>query len=452
MKILFCSLILVGLAQVNVQCEEYQHFPFQRLGKELQIKDFLSLEVWRNQKNFIKLRLRPEKRAIGLIIDCVGTCLVGDGISKVAGKSSFHVHEGEEILTKDKSYLWFVLFDGTMVRLGENSSLTLVKHVQSAGKFYSIFRVAEGAVFVYPREISPSFYNIQDSSTLFLPLPDFQVSRTFLKYEVLSEQKQNVLTERQANYAVSLLQHKKTLYLHGVNNKKYKTILARDNAPTSEYVLVFPNATIHNPGLPMDTVYFPGKDTWFRIRPTFEGERDLNPVSIYLRTFSSSGLIKKNPGPRWWKIDYEGKKLSLKKADRDIYFYERYMNYFPSLLYARELMLNKMMERIERVSGLSEDIVFDLAKLIENIQAREQMVIKTYLKYFGKGHHPGLSYYNKWNFIYNQKYRDDYLNFSQQTLDKVLQKDLGDSSDAALKKTWIIKALIHDYRNKKNKR
>jgi hypothetical protein len=425
--------------------ESFQHFPFHRLGKEVDIKDFLSLDVWKNQKDFIQMMLRPEKKPIGVVLSCVYKCQVDDGIGKIPGRYLYLIYEGDEINTTDRSYAWVAMFDGTLVRIAEHTSITFLKVLQVESGPLSIYRLAKGNVFVYPREKQISFYNIRDSSTLFLPLSEYKVSQAYLYYELLSTT--NVkLNPKQLRYAMSLLQNKKTGVEFQLNNQRYSKIIPGFQELQPRIMVILPNTTIDSFGFALDIAYYPGQEAWVRGRADFSRHREDNQIDLYLRKFDTVSKQSISADGNWWRVNKKGSKVLPKKIDSDILLYERLTNYFPTIIFARELILKKMFSHIQKSFG-QKIFQINIQNLLKVIQERENLSLTAYLRLNKGSFHPGLKFFNQWSHTYDQKHSKTYRQFIKNTLKDVMIL----SKDKSEKSEWVLKAFIHEFREKNKK-
>ena len=98
----------------------------------LKMNSFLSFKEWKVESDVRDqvpewekiVRERNHKEMAGRIYQCVGTCRVDRGESFFNGSHRTGLYEGDEIQTVGDSYAWIFLFDGTMVRLSPQSSIT----------------------------------------------------------------------------------------------------------------------------------------------------------------------------------------------------------------------------------------------------------------------------------------------------------------------------------------
>jgi hypothetical protein len=104
----------------------------QRSWENLPIGSFLSFREWKEESSLQEqvpdyekvIKERTHREKVGVIFQCVGSCRIdrGDGFFNVSPTTN--IIEGDEIQTVGDSYLWIFLFDGTMVRLSPQSSIT----------------------------------------------------------------------------------------------------------------------------------------------------------------------------------------------------------------------------------------------------------------------------------------------------------------------------------------
>ncbi|MGZ3788897.1 MAG: hypothetical protein ACXVLQ_10255 [Bacteriovorax sp.] len=339
---LVCSL---GVAQEAAPLFKDQKQSSTKWG-EVDFKTFLSFTDWKNQSDERDLipewetivRERSNREIGGRFFQCVGTCRVDRGQSFFNPSFRTSLYEGDEIQTIGESYAWIFLFDGTMVRLSPESSMTLNEiNVGTKENFFNV-RINAGNVLWLSRS-SALFeeVNTRETDVLFHPLslyeaqpiPDRKKYREDDLIELV-EEKQTVLN-----------QYKNLNQLIEENNKLTK------GKPTYAFI-VMPNMTLmgYNPSL--EIVSLLGGQTFFKKRsPSFLGlskEAHEEDVFVQMRGFENKDLTPLE-SDKWMMMDPQGRSFSQASENLNwLTMGEFITKRIPSLMVARELMLKKYSE------------------------------------------------------------------------------------------------------------
>ena len=135
---------------------------------------YLSFENWKKKQelDFDQQTERSLNRReqMGLVFGCFGTCYNYRELGRHGLRFKSKLYEGDQIETDAASHLWIFLMDGSLLRLGPHSSITLREiNLLTNETFYSL-RLNRGHGFMLTREdylLIES--NLAETDQLFLP-------------------------------------------------------------------------------------------------------------------------------------------------------------------------------------------------------------------------------------------------------------------------------------------
>lgn len=309
--------------------------------KELDEEDFLDLAKWK-----IKRKLKDENplwkqnlqetrldERAGYVIDCIGECRNYRGLGHAKMKYLSEVKEGDEIFTMEDSYLWIYLLDGTLVRLSPESSITLkeINRGQRSNMIYA--RLNTGNILWWSRAQNKfQSKDIKEKDSLFLPLSMYQAN---IKNNVFEVEEDDLFA-----FLDSYTDHsKKYKYLNSL-------IEETNNLATldTKAFLSFPNGTVIGDNVVAEFIILNGNESYIKSRGKeaqgLMGDWEASPLTFYYRGFNNTlEAVMKND--QWYKVDPKGRELSYAQDIQGFSINEFITSNIPSILIARELMLEK---------------------------------------------------------------------------------------------------------------
>jgi hypothetical protein len=250
------------------------------------------------------------------------------------------VYEGDEVLTIGESYAWIFLFDGTMVRLSPESSVSFNEINIGVKENFLNARVNAGnVVWLSRNEELFEERNNRETDVIFFPLAMYEAQATSDKKTYEEDQLIEMLEEKKTVFN----QYKNLNQLIEFNN------LHTHKKPTYAFI-VTSNASFmgYNPSL--EIISLLGGKTYFKKRShRFLGlmsdvGTDANEIFIQKRGFENATLTPLNDDI-WMVMDEKGR--NLEEATEHTYWLsmgEFLTKYIPSIMVARELMLSKYSE------------------------------------------------------------------------------------------------------------
>lgn len=147
---------------------------------ELQAKDWLNFQDWKEDLRFKEsyplwrdlAKSAELKEEMGRVIKCVGECtLFRDlGENKLTHRSL--IKEDDDIETGVDSYLWVMLFDGTLIRMAPESSVSFKEINILEKEVFFYLRANVGNILLLSRSSEElQVATKRDTDTIFHPLP-----------------------------------------------------------------------------------------------------------------------------------------------------------------------------------------------------------------------------------------------------------------------------------------
>lgn len=328
-------------------------FNFKGVKKSLIEWDRLKPDNWLSLDHWKKSRIRkdqePEwklnlternlKELVGRFLDCIGDCRIyrGEGFSTSQYNSS--VRELDEIITQADSYAWIAMMDGTLVRVSPNTSLSFKEINIGVKENFVHLRINSGNILVLNRE---SFLykerNLRETDKIFLPLSYNQANQEEVKITLDESDLSNFITED-----TKILKHYKKLNEKITSNNEFVR-----NKPTYTFV-VMPNGTLYGKNMQAEFVVLLGGESYVK-RRTYEEQKFVlaedsqeSPVEFFYRGFENKNRFTLEAGV-WYQVAAKGREITPHEEPIKFQIGEYLTSNIPSLLLARELLLEKYSE------------------------------------------------------------------------------------------------------------
>lgn len=150
---------------------------------DIPVNNFLSFKEWKEESDIRDqvpdwekiIRERNHRELVGRIYQCSGICRIDRGESFFNGTHRTGIYEGDEIQTVGDSYAWIFLFDGTMVRLSPQSSVTFNEFNVGVKENFINARINAGNVLWLSRhENTFNEVNIRETDVIFFPYAEYE--------------------------------------------------------------------------------------------------------------------------------------------------------------------------------------------------------------------------------------------------------------------------------------
>ncbi len=314
--------------------QKYSLIPWSELDPDA----WMSIDRWlleRKEKDKIpdwKIRIRDDRHLelVGKILKCQGTCPVYRGTNSSNVQHLSQIVEGDELRTEKDSIAWVYLMDGTLVRLGPESSLSFQETNWSKGEVFYLARLNQGHVYWHARDKKAlATDEAPETDAMSVPLLVKEANTEFYEREIFKKQTEwERLTE-----VHSLFDNAIKKQFEAINSLKEK------NNPsinyTSKVMLVAPNASIVAKDTSFDLMFYPGGKSFFK-RRSIEGSE----FRLQLRGYNQTEMIEVEP--EWYEVDHLGRShTKLDNPASGLQMAELLTRRIKTLELAREIWLEK---------------------------------------------------------------------------------------------------------------
>ncbi len=324
--------------RVRFKGHKVSRIPWSKLAPD----EFLDFSLWKKaaalkerepnwQRNIIEREMRE---FVGRVLECVGSCRVyrGLGFANVNYKSA--IREGDEIITMANSYLWVYLFDGTLLRLSPESSVSFKELNIGLKENFLHARIDSGNVLWLSR-YSHKFevQKHKETDTIFLPLDYFEANLKTKRPVIDEDNLFSLLEEDQGTQ----FKYERLNRLIEENNE---TIFKK---PTYSY-LVFHNGTVFGKNLSAEFIVLIGDKSYLKLRGQkqlkLQGGIDFSKAIFYFRGFENRDE-RELELDRWYEIGEKGRQVSEYEQKQRFSVGEFLTSNIPTIFIARELMAKR---------------------------------------------------------------------------------------------------------------
>ena len=307
---------------------------------------YLSFKEWKEESDIQDqvadwekiIRERDHHEMVGRIYQCVGTCRVDRGESFFNGSYRSGLYEGDEVQTVGDSFAWIFLFDGTMVRLSPQSSITFNELNIGVKENFINARINAGNILWLSRsEALFDEVDIRETDVVFFPYSEYESlpitdKKLYLEddlFELISPSKSHVKHYQSLNEKIV------------ENNKMTK------KKPTYAF-LVMPNATVMGVSPSVEIVTLIGGQTYLKKRsPELlahqKSEAESPELKLQMRGFENKTLTTIQDD-LWISIDEKGRNFAEADEANWLGMGEFITKRIPSIMHGREIFLKRYSE------------------------------------------------------------------------------------------------------------
>ncbi len=284
---------------------------------------------WRN--NWREVR---EREPVGRVMACVGKCRHYRGVGHSMAQFKSLILEGDEMVLENNSYAWIVLFDGTLVRLAPQTSVTFKEFNWSENTQFHFVRLNGGHMLWLPRsrqKITAS--DERETDGLFLPLKIPIPQHIEDDAKLASDDLLSLITREGINQSQYIPLNRNIVF----NNQGLKQF-------KHQALIVFPNGSILSNDAAVEIISLRAGNAWFKWRQagdTNNTENIIGDISFYYRGYTNTEVLKIESG-QWHQIDPKGRQCQEDlEAEKRFGLVELSTKRIPSILHGRELMLER---------------------------------------------------------------------------------------------------------------
>lgn len=311
--------------------QNYSIIPWRNIDPE----GFLNIDYWLNDRKLKdalpewKVRLRNERHLniVGKVLSCAGTCPGFRGTDKVNTEFLSRIAEGDEFRTEKDSFAWIYLMDGSLLRLGAESSVSFHEISISNTEIFYLIRLNQGHVYWHHR---PKDAHVTDTApeTDSITLPLMVREANLQWYERKRFQAQTDREHRAEVLDLSALaiqdQVKKLNELKLANNEAH--IPCR-------IMMVAPNVTVKGVDVSFNLIHVPGEKSWFRKQSGGE-------FSVELRGYNVTQTDVPRPEV-WNEVETNGRTMTEAPPMGELDVAELLTKRIQTIELAREIWMEK---------------------------------------------------------------------------------------------------------------
>lgn len=277
----------------------------------------------------IRLRQAEHKELAGKILQCRGVCSVFRGENSAKVQHLSRLVEGDELNTGKDSVAWVYMMDGTLMRVGPESSVSFHEVNLGKSEFFFLLRLNRGHVFWHPRgkgEVATDFAPETDSFSL--PLLVRSANQEFFERGIFQSQDDN----GHLREVMDLDENSVKAQMKALNEIKTQN---GDLALGTRLMIVAPNATLVTRNVSFDFTYQSGGKSYFKKRGTQLGEE----FSLHLRGYSMTQSIVVSE-ETWHEVESNGRSfISMTEAPGTLQILELLTKRIKTMELAREIWL-----------------------------------------------------------------------------------------------------------------
>jgi len=304
----------------------------------LNAKKWLDFESWKERSSFkdrvkyweVLERVQRLKEPVGRVLSCRGDCRLFRDSGEHRIQHMSEIMESDEVLTYENSYLWVFLYDGTLVRLSPESSITVKEINISDEKIFLHARLNLGNILWLSRHKEDLVsQKLRETDSIFFPMDLYEANPLTRDGNISLDQylfgDQDVVTD----------QYSRTNNYVSKNNK----FVSR----STEAMLVLPNGTIFGKEISMEAYVSIAGDNLFKLRDDKElllAKQENREASVNLRGYVNEERIPLDYST-WYKIPMPAREVLSIESSAHMNINELMTKRIPSIYYAREMMLNK---------------------------------------------------------------------------------------------------------------
>ncbi|GAB4012106.1 MAG: hypothetical protein Fur0010_07630 [Bdellovibrio sp.] len=305
-------------------------------------EEWYDLGLWKKENEVKKLipdwerNIRETSRTemVGRVLECSGRCRIYRGLGYSSVQHLSAVFEGDEISTDNDGYLWLYLFDGTIVRLSPQSSMSLQEVNVAKDVIFYFARLNLGNMLWLTRK--PAVYKpspLKETDVLYFPLKLYEAN--YLEEVRLIPDEDNLFGMIEEK-SISLVQYSRlNKLMEERKDQKLKTVAT---------YLVLPNGTIWGKDLALEATVLTGKSSYFKLRSSTQlGQENIEynrDVSFYFRGFENKGEERPEIG-KWYEVGPKGREIQQYPLEQQFAVGEFVTSNIPSIYLAREFMMDR---------------------------------------------------------------------------------------------------------------
>jgi hypothetical protein len=272
----------------NIEPEKWMDFDIWKSEREL--KD--NVPEWQ-----LRVRHVSQNEHVGKVLHCTGECKNFRNSDFIKAVHLSRINEGDEFHTSKNSAAWIYLMDGSLLRVGPESSVTFQEINIGQDEILVYLRLNQGQIHWSPRaNLKIPDSSLPETDIFSLPLIVKEANQEFFEIKLFRSQndKQHLVGLLNLNQDAINLQIKGLEELRSKNNLKA--------LPATKVIAVTPQVSLIGKKTHFDLLYLPGHVTYFKRRTSHEGDE----FQISLRGYTNTELVSINESA-WYSMDKTGR-------------------------------------------------------------------------------------------------------------------------------------------------
>jgi hypothetical protein len=272
-------------------------------------ENWLSIDNWLIERSLkdknpdwaVRLRDERHQELVGKVLVCRGQCDVYRGINKASVQHLSRIHEGDELKTAKDSHAWVFIMDGTLTRVGPESSVSFKEINWSEKEVFHLVRLNQGHLYWHPSDTSELPIELApETDTSSIPLLIREANEAFFERHIFKTQSDRL----QLDEVLKLEENAIKLQFEKLNTLKGER--KNQSLPVSRVMMVAPNGTIVSQNTAFDFISNPGSKAFFKKRSVKEGAK----MSLHLRGYTQTKNFSIDD-EEWHEVTANGRSYDL---------------------------------------------------------------------------------------------------------------------------------------------
>ncbi|MBD65459.1 MAG: hypothetical protein CME62_09650 [Halobacteriovoraceae bacterium] len=355
----------------NIDAKEW--FDLDNWIKNRELKD--QMPDWR-----VHLRNKLASELMGRVVKCLGSCAYYHKLKPVKAEGQTILREGDEFVTKENSYAWIMLVDGTLIRVSPKTSLSFTEINISDQDIFSLIRLNHGHLNMLARRKGEyQAVNKADTDLAFYPL---RLKKANREYYAMQEYRKFSEAQR---LIYEIVEHPgyvaQTNALNQMINQQHEKTFTK----TSSLYVYTPNFTVKLRGLNLSMFYALNGQGHVKVSDTVENFKETDSreksARLMLRGYSSFKELTPQRN-QWYEIDSKGREAILNPSLEQVYgSSEGMIKRLITLSFAREILIEKhSVDLLREISAEKLTKEFGYRRWTQEEQIKRRKFLDEYIR------------------------------------------------------------------------
>lgn len=322
--------------------------------KNLDPDKWLDFEIWKNERAIkdqvpdwqLRIRQFNQSEHVGKVLQCKGICenYRSNNVSPSVYQS--RIDEGDEFHTSKNSGAWIYLLDGSLVRIGPESSVTFQEINISQNEILIYVRLNQGHIYWHPRSnLKKPEASLPETDIFSLPLILKEANQEYFERKLFQTQNDSQHLSEVVNLNKLAIE---------LQIKELEDLRERNNSiiiPSTKVIVVSPQVSIVSKKASFDFIHLPGHKTYLKRRAINEGDE----FQIALRGYTNTDLIEINE-LAWYSMDKSGRSYEkVEEVPAELQLIELLSSRIKTIELAREYWFEKYTSNLLNLVANNEE-------------------------------------------------------------------------------------------------